>query len=127
MIVWLGNVLPPSIIAPGTAIFFGLCASGFLPMYALGLYWKGVTRAGAKSGLVLGFLGSVFYLLFIHAEAVGLGLCQFLFGKPTLVSGTITVVDPILVIFPLSFLVTVVVSLFTQPMESAHVERCFKR
>lgn len=128
VVIWLGKILPPSIIAPGTAIFFGLCASSFLPMYALGLYWKGVTPAAAKTGLVVGFLGSVFYLLFIHAkEAVGIGLCQALFGKPTLVSGTLTVVDPILIVFPISLAVTIVVSLFTRKMDQAELEKIFRR
>ncbi len=126
-IVILGKTLPDSIIAPGTAIFFGLCASSFLPMYALGLYWKRVTPTGAKSGLVVGFLGSVFYLLFIHAkESAALGACQALFGKPNLVP-SLAVVDPIIIVLPISLLVTVLVSMFTRPMTSQQLEKIFRR
>jgi len=127
-VVTLGLTLPDSIVAIATAIFFGLCASSFLPMYALGLYWKGITRAGAISGLVFGFVGSVFYLFFIHAkEATGLGICNAIFGKPTLVTGTINVVDPIVIIFPLTLVITVVVSLVTRNPDQARVDELFKR
>jgi SSS family solute:Na+ symporter len=126
IVVVLGFKLPGSIVAVATAIFFGLCASSFLPMYALGLYWKGVTRAGAISGLVFGFTGSVFYLFFIHAkEATGLGMCKALFGRDTLLEGTINVVDPIVVIFPLTILITVLVSLVTRKPDEALLEKLF--
>lgn len=125
-IVVLGKILPASIIAPGTAIFFGLCASSFLPMYSLGLYWKKVTPAGAKSGLVVGFAGSVLYLLFVHAkESAGIGLCQALFGKPTLIQ-SLSVVDPIVIVFPISFIVTVLVSLFTRQMDQKELDKIFR-
>jgi len=126
VVIFLGWRLPTNIIARGTAIFFGLCASAFLPMYVLGLYWKGVTKAGAISGLVFGFTGSVLYLLFIHAkESEALGICQLLFGKPTLASFPWVVVDPLVVIFPLAFIITVVVSLFTKPCDRELIEKCF--
>ncbi|HEX9194981.1 MAG TPA: hypothetical protein VF854_03095 [Azonexus sp.] len=35
-----------TIIANGASLFFGLCAGSFLAIYALGLFWKGVTKAG---------------------------------------------------------------------------------
>ncbi len=41
--VTLGYILPENIIARGTAIFFGLCAAAFLPMYTCALYWRGAT------------------------------------------------------------------------------------
>jgi len=36
------------------------------------------------------------------------------------------VVDPIVVALPLAFLVTVAVSLATQPPKAEHVEKCFE-
>ncbi len=128
IVMWLGWVLPQNIIARATAIFFGLCASAFLPMYALGLFWRGVTPAGARTGLVFGFLGSLFYLLFIHAkEAEALGICQALTGRPCLAAFPWSVIDPIMVVFPLTFVLTVVVSLMTRPSPAEHLERCFRR
>ena len=127
-VVLLGFFLPGSIVAIATAIFFGLCASSFLPMYALGLYWKGITKAGATSGLVFGFLGSVFYLFFIHAkEAAGLGICNAIFGQPTIIKGMINVVDPIIVIFPLTIVITVVVSLMTKKPDQELIDKLFRK
>ena len=126
IVMILGWILPGSIIARGTAIFFGLCTATFLPMYALGLYWKGITKAGALSGLVFGFAGSLFYLAFIHLkESAALGICQLFFDKPALVSFPWVVVDPIVVVFPMSLLITVVVSFFTKPCDRELVEKCF--
>ena len=127
VVIWLGYVLPEGIIARGTAIFFGLCASCFLPMYGLGLYWKRVTPVAAKTGLVFGFFGSLFYLWFIHQkEAVEFGFCKALFGSDTLLSFPWTAVDPIMVIFPLTLVITVVLSLVTRPPDEEHINKCFR-
>ena len=114
--VILGYILPENIIARGTAIFFGLCAAAFLPMYTSALYWKGATKAGAIAGLVTGTFVTVFWYLFIHkAEAVPLGICKMLLGRDVLIAQMPwPVVDPILVALPLAVLVTVAVSLMTK-------------
>ncbi len=127
VVIWLGYKLPPGIIARGTAIFFGLCASCFLPMYGLGLYWKRVTPAAAKTGMVVGFFGTLFYLWFIHQkEAVEFGFCKALFGKDTLAGLPWVVVDPILVIFPITLVITVVLSFLTRPPDEEHINNCFR-
>ena len=115
----LGFKLPAGIIAIATAIFFGMCASAFLPSYIGALYWKGMTRAGAISSMLVGFFGTAFYLLFIHQkEAAALGLCKFIFNKPTLATGVWAVVDPVVVILPISFIVAIGVSLLTKKTQS---------
>lgn len=128
-------VLPGSIVAFATAFFFGLCASSLLPMFILGLYWKGMTRAGAIASMVGGFSLSFFYLLFVHGtEARGLGLCKALFGVDTLVSGfapmsfmwKLQFVDQNLVALPISFLLAWLVSLYTKPFDNKHLELCWK-
>ncbi len=126
--VILGYILPENIIARGTAIFFGLCASAFLPMYTLGLYWKGTTKAGAISGLLTGTLVTVFWYLFVHkAEAVPLGISKMLLGRDLLIEQMPwPVVDPILVALPLALIVTLVVSLITRKPEEKHLRGCFK-
>ncbi len=48
-------VLPGSIIAIATAFFFGLCSSSFLPVLVLGIFWRGMTWAGAVWSMVGGF------------------------------------------------------------------------
>jgi SSS family solute:Na+ symporter len=126
--VVLGYILPANIIARGTAIFFGLCASAFLPMYTCGLFWKGTTKAGAIAGLVMGTLVTVFWYLFIHkAESVPLGISKLLLGRDMLITQMPwPIVDPIVVALPLAFLVTVAVSLMSRPMSKSYVEDCFK-
>lgn len=126
--VSLGYILPENIIARGTAIFFGLCAAAFLPMYTCALYWKGATKEGAIAGLLTGTLVTVFWYLFIHkAEAVPLGICKMLFGQDVLVAQMPwPVVDPILVALPLAALVTIAVSLMTKKPRDKHLEACFK-
>jgi SSS family solute:Na+ symporter len=125
--VILGFKLPDGIIAVATAIFFGLCATVFLPAYIGALFWKGMTRKGAIASMIVGFLGSAFWLLFIHQkEAAAIGLCKFIFNKPCLSVYPWTVVDPIVVILPLSLVTAFSVSLFTKKMSKDHVEACFK-
>ncbi len=126
--VTLGYILPDNIIARGTAIFFGLCAAAFLPMYTSALYWKGATKAGAIAGLFTGTLVTVFWYLFIHkAEAVPLGICKMLFGQDVLIASMPwPVVDPILVAVPLAVLATVAISLVTKGPRDKHLEECFK-
>lgn len=124
--VILAYGLPTSIIATATAIFFGLCTAAFLPMYAGALFWKRMTREGAIASLIVGTFSSLFWLVFVHAkEAAPLGISQILFGKATLLTGTWTIVDPILVATPLSIIAAVVVSLVTNPPSKEHLEICY--
>ncbi|MHC1624429.1 MAG: sodium:solute symporter family protein, partial [Methermicoccaceae archaeon] len=60
----LAYILPISIIARATAIFFGLCAAAFLPIYTGALFWKRMNRQGAIAGLVTGTTLSLFWLAF---------------------------------------------------------------
>lgn len=126
----LGKYVRGNIIALATAIFMGLCASSFLPLFVLGLFWRRMTKPAAVASLLVGFLTSGLWLLFVNGKtAGGLGLCQAWFGKPNLVpatwSLTWTVVDPIIVALPLSLLTAVVVALVTKPMDKAYVNYVF--
>lgn len=126
--VILGYLLPGNIIARGTAIFFGLCAAAFLPMFTCGLFWRRTTTAGAIAGLVVGTFASVFWMVFVHkAEATALGISKFIIGQDMLITQMPwPVVDPIVVALPLAFLVTVIVSLATKPMDDRHLDECFR-
>ncbi|WP_407356233.1 sodium:solute symporter [Methanolobus sp. WCC5] len=125
--VALAYILPPGIIARATAIFFGLCAAAFLPMYAGAIFWKRMNKEGAIASLLVGTFSSLFWLTFVHAkEANALGISKALFGVDTILTGTWTVVDPILVATPLSIIVAVLVSLMTKPAPKEHIEMCFK-
>lgn len=126
--VILGYILPGSIIARGTAIFFGLCAAAFLSMYGCALFWKRATKEGAIAGLVVGTFTSLFWLVFVHQkEAAALGIAKMLIGRDVLITSMPwPVVDPIVVALPLAFIVTIVVSLATKPPSKEHIEECFK-
>ncbi|MBU7004470.1 MAG: sodium:solute symporter family protein, partial [Theionarchaea archaeon] len=69
--VGLGYILPMSIIARATTIFFGLCSAVFLSAYAGGLFWKKATRMGAFASITGGFIVWAIWTLFFKAtEAV---------------------------------------------------------
>ncbi|WP_094226538.1 sodium:solute symporter family protein [Methanolobus psychrotolerans] len=126
--VVLAYILPISIIAKATAIFFGLCAAAFLPMYAGALFWKRMTKEGAIASLLVGTFSSLFWLAFVHkSEAVPLGISKAIFGVDTILTGTWTIVDPILVATPLAIIAAIVVSLVTKPTPQKHLEACFKK
>jgi len=130
------------IVARGTAIFFGLCAGAFLPMYLGALWSRRITRAGAIAGLVVGAAAGLLWMLLVHEkESTALLLCQRWFGVRSLGialregkevflrTGPFiwAFVDPLFVALPLSALATVVVSMFTRPPPAEHLEHCFSR
>jgi SSS family solute:Na+ symporter len=66
-------------------------------------------------------------MVFVHkSEALPLGIAKFILGRDMLITQMPwPVVDPIVIALPLAFLVTVVVSLATKPMEDKHLDECF--
>jgi len=126
----LGRMAKGNVIAIATAVFFGICAAAFLPAYLGGLFWKGMTRAGALASVAAGLGISLFWLAFVNERVAGaLGLSASLFGRPNLLppgwSRTWLVMDPLLVSLPLSLLVGVLVSLATRPLSREYVAYCF--
>jgi len=124
----IGYQLPISIIARGTAIFFGICAATFLPAYFASLYWKRVTRAAAKWSIFTGLFSSAFALTFLHQkESAPLGISQAIFGKDFLIETfPWMIVDPMIIAMPLSIIVLVAVSLLTPKMDEEHLAKCMK-
>ncbi|MFB3895091.1 MAG: sodium:solute symporter [bacterium] len=114
--VILAYNLGGSIVAIATSLFFGMCATVFLPAYVSALYWKKATRKGVITGMVIGLAFWAFWVLFIHEkESAALWLCNALFGVKSLATGTKwAVVDPIVVSLPLSAIITYVGSLMTK-------------
>lgn len=119
----------PLIIATGTALFFGICAAAFLPMYVGALYFKKMPKAAAVAGMVTGSSVSVLWMLFVHeAESAKITLCKALFGVDTLAQNSVwRMVDPIFIALPLSILVTIVVgSLVKKESDEKRLEVAFK-
>ena len=119
------------IIARATAIFFGLCASAFLPTAIGGLFWKRMTKAGAIASMLVGLAVTIFWLLFVKAaEAGDIGLVEAVTGgscKESLLAGrgNWAVVDSLLIALPLSALTAIVVSLLTKSPARELLERAF--
>ena len=123
----LGYFLPISIVARATSLFFGICAATFLPMYTLGLFWKRANKPGAFTGMIVGLITSLFWMLFIHeANSKMIGLVKLLTGKTTLLGAPWSTMDPIVIAFPLAFIVTLIVTLCTRPMPKEIVEKAFR-
>ena len=84
----LAYVLPSvwnGAIAISTGLFFGVCASCFLPLYVGAIYFRKMSKKAAVSGMLAGFGTSALWMLFIHTkESQVLGLCKALFGVDTL-------------------------------------------
>lgn len=122
-------MLPPGMVARGTAIFFGVAAAAFLPAYVAALYWKRATRAGVWASVGVGVGVSLFGLIFLHRkESAGLGICQALFDRTELIAAhPWPYVDPFVYSLPLSILALVAVSLLTAPPPERHLKRCFGR
>ena len=112
-----------TIIARATAIFFGLCASTFLPAFVGGLFWRRMTRAGAIASMLTGFAITTFWLLFVKTPEISafkLVSQSILAHKPNW-----PVVDPLIIALPFSAVAALLVSLVTRPPDEAHLARCF--
>jgi len=125
--LFLGFVLPQSIVAIATAFFFGLCGATFIPAYLFGLYWRRGTKAGAKASMLCGFVVSLLWMLFFHEqESKALGLCKALFGRDSLTGLPLSMIDPQIIALPIGFVVFVVVSLLTAPIREETVRKAFR-
>lgn len=113
-----------TIIARATAIFFGLCASSFLPAFIGGLFWKRMTKAGAISSMIAGFVVTAFWLVFVKVPEV----TAFKIVSNSILANypNWPVVDPLCVALPISTLTAIAVSLFTTPPDEEHLAKCFQ-
>ena len=91
-----------------------------------------MTKAASISSMIIGFLITAFWLLFVKsAEAGAIGLVQkFVGDKKTSILAdypTWPVVDPLVIALPISIIVAIVVSLLTKPPSQEHLEKCFRK
>ncbi len=115
-----------AIIATGTAIFFGLCAAAFLPMFVGALYWKRMSKLAALSSFWTGIGISLFALVFLHInESKPIGLCNLIFGRDVLIA-SLKDLDPLVIALPISSLVAFVVSLFSKAPSQKVLDQSFK-
>lgn len=117
--VLVANILPGSIIAVATSIFFGLCAAAFLPMYVGALWWPRATKPGATWSMLTGSIIYLFMCLFVYSKESSIfGLAKALFGQPSLAgTGPLSYIDPLVIALPISIVVFIVGSLVTEQVE----------
>lgn len=110
--VILALAMPAGIIARATAMFMGLCASAFLPAFAVGVYAKNPSRDGAIASMSVGAVVWFFWTVFVHtAEAKVLGISEYLFGSVTILGAPWIVIDPLVIALPASLVVMVLFQL----------------
>ena len=96
----------PTIILSLMAMSWGTISGAFLAPYVLGLFWKGVTRAGAWAGAITGLSISIVFSLYYKLDA-----------------GVIPLVGSVSMLVPL--VVVPLVSLITKPFPERHLNRVF--
>jgi len=96
---------PPTFIAQLMGISWGALAGAFLAPFMLGLYWKGVTKAGVWACFIWG---------------VGITVANMLLGNPIspINCGAIAMVG--------GFVVVALVSWITPKLPQRHVDRIFE-
>jgi Na+(H+)/acetate symporter ActP len=102
-------------VAHAVELAFAVAASTFCPLLLLGIWWRGLTAAGAVAGLVAGGVSS--------ASAV---VATMLGAAPAGWLGAV-VAQPAMCTVPLAFLTMTVVSLMTPGRLPAHLESTMVR
>jgi len=101
--VTLAFFMPESIIARATAMFMGLCAAAFLPLYTLAVFSERPSLLAAKASLIVGTSTWFLWTAFVHIkESKVLGISKALFDKDALLGSPWTVVDPLVIALPAS-------------------------
>lgn len=116
-----------AIIARGTAIFMGICAAAFLPMYFGALYLKNMTKLSAYASFIVGTMVSLFWICFVHIkESKPLLLCNNLFGVDSIAEGTKwALVDPLVIALPASIITLVLLRKIGTHLPQEHIAKCF--
>nr|WP_245249682.1 sodium:solute symporter family protein [Methanolinea mesophila] len=98
-------LMPGSIIAIATAMFMGLCASAFLPVFAVAVYCKKPDPTAAKVSLVLGAIAWFIWALFVNSRyAAVFGLSQAMLGTTSVLGYPWSAIDPLVIALPISAL-----------------------
>jgi SSS family solute:Na+ symporter len=111
--VIIAFLMPGSIIALATAMFMGLCASAFLPAFAVAMYSRKPDVTAAKASLITGAVVWFIWALFINTRYASVyGLCKALTGKTSLAGLPWAAVDPLVIALPLSAAVIIILQFY---------------
>ncbi len=69
----LAGLNPPGFVAQVVALAFGLAASSFFPAIILGIFDKRMNREGAISGMIVGILFTISYIIYFKPQLGGPG------------------------------------------------------
>ena len=100
------GINPPDFVAATVALAFGLAAASFFPAIIMGIFYKKMNKEGAISGMVVGILAMLFYMLKFKFDMFGGGSEKdWWFGISPEGFGTVAML--------LNFMVSLLVSGFT--------------
>ena len=106
-------------LSRGVGLVFAVAASTLCPLLVLGIWWRGLTAAGAVAGLAVGAVSSAIAALLAVTGWVGEDV---LGGWPAVVVGY-----PAALTVPAAFATMVTVSRTTRPSARVNVPRVFAR
>jgi len=87
------GINPPGFVAATVALAFGLAAASFFPAIILGIFDKRMNREGAITGMVVGILLMLFYMIKYKLQGFGGGTAEdWWFGMSRAGFGTIAMV-----------------------------------
>jgi len=96
-------LMPGSIIAIATAMFMGLCASAFLPVFAVAVYCRKPDPLAAKVRLVVGAAVWFVWALCVNSRyAAVFGLSNAALGTTSVLPYPWSAIDPLIIALPLS-------------------------
>jgi cation/acetate symporter len=100
------GINPPDFVAATVALAFGLAAASFFPAIILGIFTKKMNKEGAISGMVVGILVMLFYMLKFKFDWFGGGTKEdWWFGISPEGFGTVAMI--------INFTVSIIISKFT--------------
>ena len=100
------GINPPDFVAATVALAFGLAAASFFPAIILGIFTKKMNKEGAISGMIVGVLAMLFYMLKSKFNWFGGGTKEdWWFGISPEGFGTVAMI--------INFTVSIVISKFT--------------
>jgi cation/acetate symporter len=100
------GINPPDFVAATVALAFGLAAASFFPAIILGIFTKKMNKEGAISGMIVGVLAMLFYMLKFKFNWFGGGAKEdWWLGISPEGFGTVAMI--------INFIVSIVISKFT--------------
>ncbi|HEX6197445.1 MAG TPA: sodium:solute symporter family protein [Jiangellaceae bacterium] len=100
------GINPPAFVAQVVAFAFGIAAASFFPIIVLGIFWKRANAVGAASGMIVGLVFTITYMIYT-LEVFGTSANDHILDVSPEGIGTIGAL--------INFIVTIVVSKLTPP------------